>query len=265
MLFGAMNNPTKPILEEIRTIAQLGFDYLELTMDPPQAHHSQVKNIGMQIKDALAEFRMGMVCHMPTFVYTADLTESIRQSSLTEMLLSLDVAATLNPAKIVLHPSYIGGLSAFEIQKTKQIAMQSLTAIVDHADQLGLCLCIENMFPRYNGFVEPKDFIEIFQQFPQLRFTLDVGHANIGDQGENRVQGFIKLFSERLFHLHVSDNFGKEDNHLPVGSASINFENIIKLLKKFDYKSTITHEVFTKDRDYLKISRRKFTSIWQQV
>ncbi|MDJ0913518.1 MAG: sugar phosphate isomerase/epimerase [Desulfobacterales bacterium] len=265
MLFGAMNNPTKPILEEIRTIARLGFDYLELTMDPPQTHHSQVGANGMQIKDTLAGFQMGLVCHMPTFVYTADLTETIRQSSLTEILSSLDVAAALNPAKIVLHPSYIGGLGAFEIQKAKQMAMESLATIVAHADQLGLCLCIENMFPRYNGFVEPEDFLDIFQQFPQLRFTLDAGHANIGDQGKNRFQGFIELFSEQLFHLHVSDNFGKEDNHLPVGSASINFKNIIKLLKKHDYNSTVTHEVFTKDRDYLKISRRKFTAIWEQV
>lgn len=35
MQFGAMNFPVIPVLEEIDTIARLGFDYLELAMDPP--------------------------------------------------------------------------------------------------------------------------------------------------------------------------------------------------------------------------------------
>ena len=34
MLYGAMNFPIKPILDEIEDIAALGFDYLEMAMDP---------------------------------------------------------------------------------------------------------------------------------------------------------------------------------------------------------------------------------------
>jgi hypothetical protein len=39
MRFGAMNFPVVPVLDEIETFARLGFDYLELAMDPPMAHH----------------------------------------------------------------------------------------------------------------------------------------------------------------------------------------------------------------------------------
>jgi len=37
MLYGAMNFPVRSILQELETISRLGFDYLELTMDPPKA------------------------------------------------------------------------------------------------------------------------------------------------------------------------------------------------------------------------------------
>ena len=40
MQFGTMNFSVKPVLDEIETFARLGFDYLELAMDPPMAHHS---------------------------------------------------------------------------------------------------------------------------------------------------------------------------------------------------------------------------------
>ena len=35
MKYGAMNFPVKPILNEIGEIGDMGFDYVELTMDPP--------------------------------------------------------------------------------------------------------------------------------------------------------------------------------------------------------------------------------------
>ena len=40
MQFGAMNFPVAKVLDEIDAFARLGFDYLELAMDPPMAHHS---------------------------------------------------------------------------------------------------------------------------------------------------------------------------------------------------------------------------------
>jgi sugar phosphate isomerase/epimerase len=43
MLYGAMNFPVHPVLEELEAISKLGFDYIELTMDPPQAHYSIIR------------------------------------------------------------------------------------------------------------------------------------------------------------------------------------------------------------------------------
>ena len=35
MLYGAMNFPVRPFLDELEIFSSLGFDYLELAMDPP--------------------------------------------------------------------------------------------------------------------------------------------------------------------------------------------------------------------------------------
>ena len=43
MLYGAMNSPVRPIHKELEAISELNFDYLELAMDPPQAHYRMIR------------------------------------------------------------------------------------------------------------------------------------------------------------------------------------------------------------------------------
>ena len=261
MKYGAMNFPIRPVLKEIEVISGLGFDYLELTMDSPNAHYTMIQQQKEVILRALDRCRMGIICHLPTFVSTADLTDSLREASLNEVLKSLQVAAGLQPQKVVLHPSHIGGLSVFVMDKARQYALNSLETIVEKADQLGVCLCIENMFPRSNSLVDPGDFVEVFDRFPALKLALDTGHANIGGKGSKKILDFVEMFDDRIGHVHASDNFGKEDNHIPIGTGTIDFPKIIKALRRIGYNETLTLEVFSRDRDYLRISREKIAAM----
>lgn len=262
MLYGGMNFPIRPILQEIEEIASLGFDYLELAMDPPRAHFGMIQQQRDEILKALDRYSMGLICHLPTFVSTADLTDSLRKTSLDEVLQSLDVAADLRPLKVVLHPSHIGGLSVLVMDQAKERAWRSLEATVERADQLGVSLCVENMFPRFNFLIEPEDFGPVLESFPSLKLTLDTGHAHIGSRGGKRTLEFIERFAHRIGHIHANDNFGKEDNHLPIGAGTIDFPKVVKLLKERGYDNTITLEVFSPDRDYLKISRDKLAALF---
>ena len=240
MLYGAMNFPIRPILDELEAINMLGFDYLELAMDPPQAHHKMIRQQKKKLLKALDGFKMGLICHLPCFVSTADLTEGIRRASLNEVLKALEIAADLRPLKVVVHPSFITGLGVLVMDQARQHDLASLEAIVEKADRLGLCLCLENMFPLSNSLVDPDDFVDIFERFPALKMTFDIGHANIGSKRGGRALGFIERFHDRIEHIHASDNFGKEDNHLPVGTGTVDFPKIIKAIKGIGYDKTIT-------------------------
>jgi len=258
MLYGAMNFPVRPLLEEIRSIGEMGFDFFELTMDAPQAHYIVVEEQRDGILDALAGFQMAVVCHLPTFISTADLTPGIREASVQEVMKSLEVAAALQPLKVVLHPSYMVGMGQVVRDVSEKYAFESLEAIVEKAHGLGLCLCLENMFPGAQWLVTPEDFIGILAKFPTINLTLDTGHAHVHDPGDERCLHFIEMFPDRIGHVHASDNFGREDSHLPIGAGSVDFPKIAKALKSIGYNDTVTLEVFSRDRDYVKISREKF-------
>jgi sugar phosphate isomerase/epimerase len=208
---------------------------------------------------------MKLVCHLPSFVYTADLTHALRKASLNEVLKSLEVADELGCLKAVLHPSYIMGLGIFVMDQAREYALESLDAIMEKADKLNLLLCLENLFPKAHSLVEPVEFADIFVKFPNLKMTLDTGHAHIGDTEGKRAVKFIKRFPDRIDHIHISDNLGESDNHLPVGAGTVNFHEIVKALKGIGYDETITLEVFSKDRDYLKMSRNKIAAMFAAI
>ena len=262
MHFGAMNFPVTPVLDEIETFARLEFDYLELAMDPPMAHHSTLSSARAAITQALKVNGLGLVCHLPTFLTTADLTESLRRASVTEMRRSLDVAADLGAKKVVLHPSMAGGMGAFVLDTVKGYAFDFLSKMVDAARRLDVTICLENMFVRNRLGVEPDDFEEIFTTFPSLKLTLDTGHANIHDRRGRRLKALVNRFGPRIGHLHVSDNQGKLDDHLAVGQGTVKFADLVMRLKGAGYDDTVTLEVFDENRQMLVESRERIKAMF---
>lgn len=264
MKYGAMNLPTKPILEEIEVLGKLGFDYIELTIDAPEATPEKIQKDKNKIKDALSTHQLEIMGHLPTFISIADLYESIRKASIDENIMALEAGLELGIKKFVIHPATLRGIAKQVKDKANKYAEKSLSAILRKADELNVTLCIENMFPETHGATEPHEFEKIFQKYPALRFTLDVAHAHIGTK-KNRSPEFIRRFADKLAHLHISDNYGKDDSHLPVGAGMIYFWKIFKELKMTGYDETMTLEVFSRDRDYLMISRKKIKQMWDNA
>lgn len=255
MRFGAMNFPVRPILDEIDAIGALGMDYMELAMDSPQAHYDRIRQQKRLIRQALDDRGLGLVCHLPTFVHTADLTDSIRQASMEEVIHSMETAAELEAEKVVLHPSYIGGLAVFIMDQAKALAMDAFDKAARRASTLGLTVCVENMFPKYQPFVEAADFFPVFHNFPQFKLVFDIGHAHMGDPGGQRLVGFFRHFGARLEHVHISDNHGHLDDHLPVGHGGIDFPTFIGYIRQLGYDGTFTLEIFSQDRKDLISSK----------
>jgi sugar phosphate isomerase/epimerase len=258
MRFGAMNFPVRPVVDEIRAIAALGFDYLELTLDAPQAHHAVVRRQRQEILGALAGAGLGLVCHLPTFVSTADLTPALRQASRDEIRRSLDIAADLGAEKVVAHPPAIGFMGAMAMDLVRPLVAEGLSELLTYAASLKVSVCLENMFPRYRMGVEPAEFEPLLAAWPDLRLTLDIGHAFIETRKAKRLLTFIETLGHRIGHLHLSDNRGQRDEHLPLGQGRIPYDRVAKSLARHVAVDTVTLEIFTSRREDLVDSREAF-------
>ena len=233
-----MNFPIRPVLEEIHAIGSLGLDYLELAMDNPEAHYIVLRQQRDAIHQALDHYGMSLICHLPTFIHTADLTKSIREASLAELL---DVP-----------------------ELSRQYAIECLDAVARLEPKSDCRVCLENLFARLTPFTTPDDFESVFKRWPHLAMTLDVGHAFIDGRGMDRIFEFLQRFGNRIDHIHISDNFGQRDDHLAVGDGAIDFKALIGALQQIHYDDTMTLEIFTTDRTDLIRSRNALQKMMGQ-
>jgi len=117
----------------------------------------------------------------------------------------------------------------------------------------------------YEPMDKPEDDIKnisiLLNKIPELFLHIDIGHANLYGR---KPEQFIKKFHKKLKHVHLHDNDTSKDLHLPMGCGNIDWIKTLKALKKY-YDGTITLEVFSKDRDYVLLSKEKLRQLWSKL
>ncbi|MHB1000596.1 MAG: sugar phosphate isomerase/epimerase family protein [Armatimonadota bacterium] len=257
MIIGAMNNPMTDVIQEIQCYADMGFDFIDLTMEPQAAYSANLPVD--KIKDALANTGMGIVGHTAFYLPIASPFPEIREAAINEMARDFELFAELGAKKVNVHPFVWAPLQSNRwIRETNIESFRRLLAI---ATSHGLKLMMENISQHFNS---PRDLSGIFAAIPEMGFHLDVGHANLETEHNLTVE-LASLFADRLEHVHFSDNNGGNlDLHLPLGVGHIDWKWIVHILRKVGYDGTITLEVFAHDREYLAISRHKLRKLWDE-
>ena len=257
MKIGAMNNPRNGLLEEVRMIAGMGFDYVDLTVEYPEATPEKITEVMPEFRDALASRSLGLVGHMPWFLNIIHPYESIRKSTIEECGRIFDMCATLGIGHVTVHPD--PQRLRREQKEVLSMTIDSLTALNGMARDRGLVLCLENFEEDY---FSAENLRQILSRVDGLMFTLDVGHAFMKVKKTESVLKMMAELKPWISHVHLHDNHGFRDEHLPLGVGTIEMPKIIAGLKSIGYDKTITLEIHTDDREYLEISRRKLKGMW---
>lgn len=89
---------------------------------------------------------------------------------------------------------------------------------------------------------DPEVLLEMVQAIgdPRARLCLDVGHAHVASR--QSVADWIDLLSPLLAHLHIHDNDGAFDAHLPPGRGSIGFPGLFDRIQSAAPRATLTLE-----------------------
>ena len=93
-----------------------------------------------------------------------------------------------------------------------------------------------------------------------IKATFDIGHANIWRKyfggSENEFKQWLgkevkELTDEGIIgHVHVSDNFGYNDEHLPPGAGNAPIKEFMTHLEKSDYKGAVIIEPGSTDQKF---------------
>ncbi len=79
-----------------------------------------------------------------------------------------------------------------------------------------------------------------------IGMTFDMGHANMSKQHGFTSKDIVKeaeMIAKHVKHIHVTDNFGYSDSHLPLGMGNVPVREVLETLEKKGVKATKINEV----------------------
>ena len=220
-------------------IENLGIEYAELV------HQYPAEFIDSEI---LESYSLKYSIHAPFMdVNIASPQDQSRLNSIAQIKSSIDLANEINAEAVVVHPGLISFLANKYFKKeVYEFANQSIKEIGDYAKDLGVMATIENM-PNFESMIYQNiaDLNQLLVE-NEMHMTLDIGHANhVGYAPDEMIFDSIK-------HIHVHDNLGDDDSHLPLGEGSIDLKYIINTLESKNYDGIYMLEV--NDYDSIKKS-----------
>ena len=259
MLVGAMNYPGRSVAKEIHRIAEDGFDFVDLTLEPPAAWPTDGREIGRLMGD----LGLSGVGHTPWYLPFASPFGELREVARDAFRRALDVFVGAGVTLVNVHPD--PRVPLHPADRVRKRNAEVIATFARDAAQRGIRLMVENID---RMFADVDELRVVLDETPSLAFHLDVGHANLrlGAHERNRTPALLEAFGDRLAHVHVSDNRGGgEDLHLPLGAGTIDWRWAIRSLKGAGYDGTVTLEVFAREREHLRVSRRLWLEWWSDV
>lgn len=261
--FGLLTDPIESVPDEVVRFKRLGFDYVEIDIEEPAATPQSLTKQRKLILKVLSETEMFAIGHTAYWVQFGSSHEKARTGWIEEAKDMIRTASLLKLELLNFH--FYGRLGRVGVtQESTSTFIDKFTAamreLTKFAKTSNVQLMLENVPTENSGLGRIENFSAVMGAVPELKFHLDVGHAFI----ENRMEGvksYMETFGERLVHIHLHDNHGKEDEHLPLGHGKINFKKVVAWLKEINYSKTITFEVFTSHKDAVR-SREYLKKLW---
>ena len=213
-------------------------DYMEIFHDYPNRDLNDDELI-----DLFKSYSLGYTIHAPFIeVNPASINSALQKASINEINRSIDLANILDSNIVVIHPGRAIFLNDREyMESVYQIAEESLKTIGAYAEDNGVNVCIENL-PRLRGFMY-QDINQLNESLERvgLPMTLDIGHAYTA--------GFTvdDAYFNRIRHIHIHDNDGVHDSHLPLGDGIIDFKKFFEIFKENGYDGVYNFELSSKD------------------
>ncbi len=225
--------------EFLAQVAENGFTALEIFCS--RAHFDYGSKPDIQaLKGMLEHQKLQLVSlHAPTSKDASAMRESgiplsvcevervRRIEAMDEFKRAIDVAEELPFSWMVLH---MGGSRETADPRKRDAAFSTLEHLVLHAKHVGVTLCVENTLSELGQPAYLRAFVDE-TRLTGLRFNFDIGHAFLGDGEEaERIAKAFEPMRELVASVHLHDNHGEKDEHLPPYDGSIDWQNAISVL-----------------------------------
>jgi len=226
--------------ELLEQIARAGFQGVEIFCSRSHFEYSMKSEIRV-IADALEAHHLQLASlHAPTSRDHSAMRESgiplsvcevervRRVEAMDELKRAIDVADDLPYARLVLH---MGGSREIADPRKRDAAFSTLEHLILHAHHAGVTICVENTTSEMGDPSYLRAFVDE-TRLTGLRFNFDIGHAHLAElPEEERLEKSFSPLRDLVSSVHLHDNRGDKDEHLPPYEGTIDWPAAVKILQ----------------------------------
>ena len=202
--------------------------------DLDTCHEKDVRHLA----DTLRENALKTTIHGPFMdLSPGGVDRKIKEVTSDRFLRTIELASRFNPELIIFHPGYEKWKFDGEVKLWLESSLRTWRPLVKRAEELELTLAIENVFE------ETPDSLAILLNeidSPHFRFCFDTGHHHCFSKTPLPI--WLKVLGRYLGEVHLHDNHGEMDEHLPVGDGDFAFDEFFHLLSEFGLNPIYTIE-----------------------
>jgi sugar phosphate isomerase/epimerase len=234
----------RALVDVLDPIREAGFRRIEVCSFPSHLNYRSDHDVRVAADRIHALGIEPLSFHAP-FADTIDITsldEQSREASVQELLRACEAAAWLKCRHVVLHPGpeREGRIQEAEFVHLMKNAARSLNRVADRCCELGIELLLENMLAHLL-FGHVRDMMYLLGEIGacEVGTCLDTGHAHLA--GEMDI--VIQKLSGHLKMVHVNDNRGDWDAHLPPGDGTIDWPRVVRELRRRGFRGALVLEL----------------------
>ncbi|XJZ27767.1 sugar phosphate isomerase/epimerase family protein [Bacillota bacterium Lsc_1132] len=229
---------TNDIFENIKELIAMGADKVEMLMDGDQ--WDEMERQFADFAPKLKALPVGYTVHPPA--WDTNLTsenKAIREASFIEYQKAIEFAAMIGAGHVVIHPGFCFS-PVFNKELAQERAMEYVQRLCEVAKPLNVKLVIENVGYNGSSLFTQEEFTRFLDSFDDtVGYLIDVGHAHLNQWD---IPKLIRETKGRLLALHLHDNNGEADEHLPIGEGIIQWEEIFSAMQEVSDKCQLILE-----------------------
>ncbi|UFS72371.1 sugar phosphate isomerase/epimerase [Geomonas sp. RF6] len=209
-----------------------------------EALEGLVRQEFLSIAQELKSAGLSCTIHAPFMdLNPGSLERLVREATMLRFGQVLDAASVLEPEVIVFHPGFDRWRYGEATDKWREHSVGVWQVVLEHAKRIGATVAIENIFEE-----EPSTLKSLFEEVedPRFRHCFDVGHWNLFKKVG--MEEWFEALGDRIAEVHIHDNSGLKDEHLPIGEGGIDFELFFSLMQRYAPHAAYTIEAHSREK-----------------
>jgi len=213
-----------------------------------------------KVADQLLEAGLRITFHAPFMdLRPGAIDPKIRRVTMERLIQVFDLVPYFRPLSVVCHASFDKRYYVSSENMWLKNSIETWQQLVKLAAEMKTILALENV---YESDCQQLNLLLTAFPSPYVCFCFDTGHFNVF--AETPLEDWINSLGLRLGQVHIHDNNGILDEHLPVGDGNFPFRDFFKMIRERGLEPIVTIESHTEKDLWRMLENIKAIKLFEQ-